>query len=197
MSFRILTAAILAILVLSACHTLKGGPETDMSSTTVPEPTKTTARLALMRAVPEKWNLDANFAVFLKLLDEASQQNAEILITPEGWLDGYCAADTEHSTPEKVRGMAQDLSSSRYLQQVAEEAKKRGMYICFGFTSMEDGKPYNAAGLWSSEGGTDRRLPQSPSPAARSPIHARGVTPRLADAVGAGGHHDLRGSPLA
>jgi predicted amidohydrolase len=114
-------------------------------------PAKTTARLALMKAVPEKWNLDANFATFLRLLDEASAAKADIFITPECWLDGYAAPD-KGSTPEKLRAVAQDLDSSEFLKRVAAEAKQRGMFICFGFTSLEDDKIYNAAGLWGADG---------------------------------------------
>jgi len=114
-------------------------------------PSKTTARLALMQADPEKWNLKTNFAVFLRCLEDADAQDADIFITPECWLDGY-AASHKDSTPERLRAVAQDLNESPFLRQVAEEAKKRGMYICFGFTSLENGKPYNAAGLWSERG---------------------------------------------
>ncbi len=108
-----------------------------------------TVRLALMQTVPEKWNLDKNFETFLRLLDEAG--GADIFITPECWLDGYAAPD-KTSTPKKLRTVAQELDSSPYLERVAQEAKARGMYICFGFSSLEEGKVFNAAGLWDSEG---------------------------------------------
>jgi predicted amidohydrolase len=110
-----------------------------------------TLRLALLHGVPEKWAVERNFAVFLQELDEASARKADVIITPECWLDGYAAADPA-STPERLRGVAQDLDSSAYLQRVAEEAKKRAMMICFGFTSLEGGRVYNAAGLWDAEG---------------------------------------------
>jgi len=109
----------------------------------------TNMKLALMAAVPEKWNLDANFDVFLELLEKAD--GADVFMTPECWLDGYAAPD-KASTPEKLRSIAQDLESSPYLQRVAEEARKRSMYICFGFTSLENGKIFNAAGLWDDRG---------------------------------------------
>ena len=57
----------------------------------------TTVRLAQMRAVPEKWNLEANFKVFLELLEEADKHEPDFFITPEGWLDGY-ASPHETST---------------------------------------------------------------------------------------------------
>ena len=112
-------------------------------------PNETRLTVALMQTVPEKWALDANFRVFLELLDEA--EGADIFITPECWLDGYAAPDKE-STPEKLRAVAQDPGDSPYLRRVAEEARKRSMYICFGFSSLQDGKVYNAAGLWDREG---------------------------------------------
>ena len=112
---------------------------------------RTTVRIAQMHAVPEKWNLEKNFATFLALLEKADTENPDIFITPEGWLDGYAAPD-DASTPEKLREVAQDPRTSEYLKVVSEQADKRDMHICFGFTSLENGRIYNAAGLWGSDG---------------------------------------------
>ena len=114
-----------------------------------PDATETKLTLALMQTVPEKWDLEGNFEVFLRLLDDAD--GADMFVTPECWLDGYAAPDKE-STPEKLRAVAQEPGKSAYLERVAEEARKRSMYICFGFSSLEDGKVYNAAGLWDRAG---------------------------------------------
>jgi len=111
----------------------------------------TKLRLGLMRGVPVKWDVETNFNVFLEQLEAASEKNIDIFITPECWLDGYASPD-EASTPEKLRTIAQDLESSPILKRVSEEASKRNMYICFGFTSLEDGEIYNAAGLWGRDG---------------------------------------------
>jgi predicted amidohydrolase len=111
----------------------------------------TVIRLALLHGVPKKWDLDANFQVFLNALEEADAKRADLLITPECWLDGYAAPDPE-STPEKLRSVAQELMSSPYLKRVSEEARNRRMRICFGFTSIENGKIFNAAGLWDEAG---------------------------------------------
>jgi predicted amidohydrolase len=115
------------------------------------EEAEETVRLALMRGVPEKWNLEANFATFLSLVKKAARQDVDIFITPEAWLDGYASPD-KGSTPDKLRGVAQDLNDSEYLRTVAEQAAKHTMFVCFGFTSLEDGKIYNAAGLWGPDG---------------------------------------------
>lgn len=110
-----------------------------------------TVRLALLRATPEKWNLESNFRVFLEGIEMAARQRASVFITPECWLDGY-ASPAKDSTPDKIRGIAQDLTTSAYLKVVAERAKAHHMFVCFGFTSLEGGRAYNTAGLWDTNG---------------------------------------------
>ncbi|HPO16270.1 MAG TPA: carbon-nitrogen hydrolase family protein [Candidatus Hydrogenedentes bacterium] len=117
----------------------------------MPAPTRNTLRLALMQGAPRKWALEENFAVFLEQVEAASKEKADMLVTPECWLDGYAAPD-KASTPERLRTVAQDPASSVYIARVAEEAKRRSMFICFGFTSLEQGVLYNAAGLWNADG---------------------------------------------
>ena len=108
-------------------------------------------RLALIQGVPEKWDPDANIEVFLKNADEAGKNDADILITPECWLDGYASVD-KNSSVDRLRTIAQDLATSPYLKKVAEKAKQHEMFICFGFTSLENGRIYNAVGFWDPKG---------------------------------------------
>ncbi len=114
-------------------------------------PLRDTVRLGLMQGMPKKWDLEANMDTFLQVLKTASEHGVELFVTPECWLDGYAAPDRA-STPEKLRAVSQDPETSPLLRRVAEEAAARGMHICFGFSSIEDGKIYNAAGLWDDSG---------------------------------------------
>lgn len=117
----------------------------------IPEAAVERVRLGLLRGVPEKWGLEKNFSVFLQQVEQADAQGAEIFITPECWLDGYAAADSA-STRERLQGVAQALKTSPWLQRVSQEAREREMMICFGFTSLEGERVYNAAGLWNQQG---------------------------------------------
>jgi len=139
----IMTALCILVLALGGGCASTGSPK--------PSSQPDLIRVALMHGVPEKWNLDANFAVFLEQLDAASDKGADIFITPECWLDGYAAPDKK-STPERLREVAQPLESSPYLRRVADEARQKRIWICFGFTSLEEENIYNAAGLWDSAG---------------------------------------------
>jgi predicted amidohydrolase len=122
-----------------------------MPTTAPVAPTKDKIRLALMRGIPDKWNLQANFDAFLAQLEAADKDGAEIFMTPECWLDGYAAPD-KTSTPDRLREVAQSPKDSPYLKRVSEEAARRAMWICFGFTSLEEGRIYNSAGLWVDTG---------------------------------------------
>lgn len=107
--------------------------------------------IAQMRGVPVKWDIDANLATFVAQAEAAGARKPDIFITPECWLDGYAAPD-ETSTRERLMSVAQPLEGSPYLDKVAELARKHRMWICFGFSSLEDGKLFNASGLWNREG---------------------------------------------
>lgn len=108
-------------------------------------------RLALMHGIPQKWDLEKNLKSFLAAVQRAAPYSPDILVTPECWLDGYAAADPE-STVDRLRGIAQRPEDSVFLHQVAGVAREQGLHICFGFTSLENEKVYNAAGLWGSDG---------------------------------------------
>ena len=108
-------------------------------------------RLGMLRGVPEKWNLKTNFSVFQKAVVKAGESNVDILITPECWLDGYASADPD-STVSRLVKISQDPNKSPYLKMVSKLARENDLWICFGFTSLENGKPHNAAGLWNAQG---------------------------------------------
>jgi len=108
-------------------------------------------RVGQMRGVPVKWGLTANMQVFDEQVQAAAKLGADVFITPECWLDGYAAPDPE-STPERLRAVAQPLKGSAYLDRVAKWADDLDLWICFGFTSLEDGEIFNTCGLWNREG---------------------------------------------
>lgn len=108
-------------------------------------------RVGLLQGVPGKWDLAGNFAAFLGGVEAAAGEGVELLVTPECWLDGYAAPD-KGCTPERLAEVAQPLAGSPYLDRVATEARARGMHLCFGFVSVEEGRLYNTAGLWGPGG---------------------------------------------
>ena len=110
-------------------------------------------RVALMKAVPQKWDLSGNFELFRALFEGLRARGVDLFITPECWLDGYAAGDPS-STKERLREVAQGLDHSEFLTTVSDIAAEHQTAVCFGYTSLEEGRIYNAAGLWDSRGGS-------------------------------------------
>jgi predicted amidohydrolase len=149
----IIRARLILLVFLSVGRVFAAAAEENMPSGAAESLTgiTSTLRLGLLRAVPVKWDLEANFTVFLQLLEQAEKLRVDVFITPECWLDGYAAPDPD-STPERLRTVGQDLETSPYLQRVSKEAGERGLLICFGFSSIEEGHLFNTAGLWDRKG---------------------------------------------
>ncbi len=109
-------------------------------------------KIGMLRGIPEKWNLDSNFEIFLKIATSARKQKVDILITPECFLDGYAVADKASTRERVIKSAAQSLDTSKYLKKVSQFAKQSEMYILFCFSLIDDSYLYNSAGLWGLDG---------------------------------------------
>jgi predicted amidohydrolase len=113
-------------------------------------------RVGLFTAMPVKWDLEANWSTFERLVDAHAASGIDIIVTPECFLDGYAAAAKDW-TPEKFDRIAQDFSSSAYLARLRALAERRRVTILFGYTEKKDGKYYNAALMVDRNGKTVRQ----------------------------------------
>ena len=108
-------------------------------------------RVGLFSAMPVKWDLEANWRMFIDTLERHASEKPDIVVTPECFLDGY-AASAKDWTPEKFDAIAQDEATSPYIKQVRHLAEKHRTAILFGYTEKKDGKYYNAALLVDRNG---------------------------------------------
>ncbi len=108
-------------------------------------------RLGLFTAMPEKWDVEANWRTFEQTFLRHVGERPDIVITPECFLDGY-AASAKDWTPERFDKIAQDERTSPYIAKVRELAEKHKISILFGYTEKRDGKYYNAALLIDANG---------------------------------------------
>jgi predicted amidohydrolase len=113
-------------------------------------------RVGLFTAMPVKWDLEANWSTFERVVDAHKASGIDIIVTPECFLDGYAAAAKDW-TPENFDRIAQDFSSSPYLAKLRVLAEKHRVTILFGYTEKKDGKYYNAAVMVDRNGKTVRQ----------------------------------------
>ena len=110
-------------------------------------------RLGLFTAAPVMWDLETNWQTFRETVEAYSEQDVDLVVTPECFLDGY-ANSAKNWTPERFDEIAQDFDTSPYLIRLRHLAKSRRLSILFGYTEKRDGNYYNAALLVDRNGRT-------------------------------------------
>lgn len=115
--------------------------------------TKSHLRLGVFSASPTYWDLEGNWKTFERTVAEHADENVDLIITPECFLDGY-VVDAKDWTPQRFAAVAQDVSTSPYITRLLSLAAKYHVYILFGFTEKSEGKFYDSAILVDRSGAT-------------------------------------------
>lgn len=101
-------------------------------------------RIAQIKTQPAKGDLDANHSVLMTLLREIGGEKADVVVTPECFLDGYVA--TEPSvTPADLRRYAIDPSGSQYTRAVAGWARENKTWVIFACSRLIESGVCNSA----------------------------------------------------
>ena len=109
--------------------------------------------IAGLQMMPEPWNKEANYSKLERCARQAAAQGAQVVVTPEGFLEGYVGN----------RGRTKDLTWERYaaagerldgplLTRVRNLARELRVYLLIGFAELRDGRMYNSAVIFSPEG---------------------------------------------
>ena len=109
-------------------------------------------RVAQVRVYPEKGKLQANHARLMEILAEIeSKEEVDVLITPEGFLDGYVV--TEKSVAKNdMPGYAIDPERSAYTGAASDWAKRNKAWVIYGCARKATGGVYNTALLYNRKG---------------------------------------------
>lgn len=110
--------------------------------------------MAALSITPEPWDKQANFEKFARFARQAAAQGAQVIVAPEGYLEGYVG--NQGRTP----GLEQDRYAARaaedlngpLLSQVRALAKELRVYLMLGFAEKRDGKIFNTAVMFSPQG---------------------------------------------
>ena len=113
-------------------------------------------RLALLKHKPEKWDLQGNMAAFRRFARQAQARGAQLFVTCESYLDGYCVTDKPLDT-QRFQEIAQDVQASKQIECVRQVAKETAMRIVFGFSQRVEGGVKNAA-ILVDDSGHDRGI---------------------------------------
>jgi len=109
-------------------------------------------RVAQIRVYPDKGRLGTNHTRLMEILaDIERNEELDVLITPEGFLDGYVV--TEKSvTKESLAGYAINPESSKYTRAISDWAKRNKAWVIYGCARKATGGAYNTALIYNREG---------------------------------------------
>src|SRR4051812_48057770 len=122
--------------------------------------TFTVASLKVMPLLAEK---EKNFATFERLAREAAAKGADLIVTPEGYLDGYAGGGPKQHTGidrAKLAALAEPIAGPT-LAKVAALARELHVHLIFCFTEKRANLLLNTAAIFAPDGGLIGRYAKS------------------------------------
>ncbi|MDF2234780.1 nitrilase family protein [Albimonas sp. CAU 1670] len=114
-----------------------------MSPTTDPR----AVAIACLQFEPRIGEVEANLDALERLVRAAAAQGAELIVAPELADTGYVFADRA-----ELASLASPIPSGAPSRRLAALAAELGVHIVSGLAEAEDGKYYNASGLFGPQG---------------------------------------------
>ena len=114
-------------------------------------PPKHTLRVASLMAKPVKWDKEANKRQLEWAIREAKRQGAELIVTPEGALEGYVVNEVIRATGEKRRELSERFNGlaepcdGPYIQHFRKLSRELHVTLVLGFLEAEGANTYNTA----------------------------------------------------
>lgn len=108
--------------------------------------------------VPAKWDKDANRDRLDTMIRRAKAQGAELVVTPEGALEGYLVNEVRRATgngrvklTERFNALAEPCDGP-YIRHFQRLCKELGVYLVLGFLEGEGTGTFNTAILIAPDG---------------------------------------------
>lgn len=146
-------------LVLACFVFLSGAISVNAEEKKSQDSDKQLMKVASISFVPEKWEKKANADRIEKQVRAAAKEGAELVVTPEGILEGYVVNEVinekEPAEKQKLTSRFQELAEPMegpYIQRFQKLADDLDIYLILGFLEAEKEKTYNTAALFGPEG---------------------------------------------
>lgn len=94
---------------------------------------------------------EKNYAEFERLAREAAKLGADVVCTPEGFLEGYAISD-KSLKPDEYKALCEEIFNGPYVSRISALAKELGIYIVAALAEKDSKRQYNAAIIVSPEG---------------------------------------------
>lgn len=109
-------------------------------------------RIAQVKVYPEKGNMRANHKSLMNVLkDIENNHKVDVVVTPEGFLEGYVSTEKSVSKDDMVKYAINPLNS-RYTQVVSDWARRNKAWVIYGCTRKVTNGVFNTALIYNRTG---------------------------------------------
>jgi predicted amidohydrolase len=110
----------------------------------------TFAGLSIM---PERWNKQTNLEKFERYARQAAAGGADVILAPEGFLEGYVGNDHANKgvTREKYFAIGEHIDGAM-MNRVRGLARELKVYLGLGFAEKREDRMYNSVAVFSPQG---------------------------------------------
>jgi predicted amidohydrolase len=131
--------------------------------------------VAGLKVVPEPWDKQGNLAKIESYAREAAGLGASLVVTPEGFLEGYVGNIKREKdlTREKYLGAGEKLDGP-LVGRLAALARELNIYLAVGFAELRDDAMYNSVVIFSPQGARLMRYSKSHTDSDDEPFNAKG-----------------------
>jgi predicted amidohydrolase len=111
-----------------------------------------TLRIASLMIRPVKWDKAANRQRLERAIRKAKEQGAELIVTPEGALEGYVVNEVIQATGQKRQELTDRFNAlaepcnGPYVRHFQELSKELKVHLVLGFLEADQGKTHFAQG---------------------------------------------------
>ena len=109
--------------------------------------------VAGLRLMPARWDKEANFAKLEKYAREAAKRGAEVVVTPEGFLEGYVGNEKANKDLTRERYLlAGESVEGPFMRRARELAKELKIHLALGFAERRGEEMFNSVAVISPQG---------------------------------------------
>lgn len=106
--------------------------------------------IAGLRVLPDRWDKESNFWKLDRFSRQAAARGANVVVTPEGFLDGYVANDRDLNK-QKYFGVAETIEGAM-MQRIRKLASELKIYLAVGFPELRGDRVYNSVVIFGPNG---------------------------------------------
>ncbi len=109
-------------------------------------------RVAQIKVYPDKGRIEANHIKLMKILaDIEKEHEVDVVVTPEGFLDGYVATEKSVTKDDMAKYAIEPLTSS-YTRMVSDWAKRNKAWLIYGCARKTADGVFNTSLIYNRGG---------------------------------------------